>query len=169
MFVDLTAAYDTAWHRGLTCKFLRLLLDRCMISMIMKLVGNSSFTITTGSRKQSRMRRLKNDFPQGSFMVALLFDINIHDLPATIARKFAYIDNLAILHSENNWLALKRNSYSKQSKPCLPISRKRSSSSLPPRQCMQLSTFTARRHSVSLASLTKVAPYVVMPNRPTSP
>ena len=25
VFVDLTAAYDTVWHRGLTCKLLRLL------------------------------------------------------------------------------------------------------------------------------------------------
>jgi len=28
MFVDLTAAYDTVWHRGLTCKLVQLLLDR---------------------------------------------------------------------------------------------------------------------------------------------
>ena len=35
VFVDLTAAYDTVWHRGLTCKLLRLLSDRHMIHMIM--------------------------------------------------------------------------------------------------------------------------------------
>jgi len=28
VFVDLTAAYDTVWHHGLTCKLLRLLHDR---------------------------------------------------------------------------------------------------------------------------------------------
>jgi len=27
LFVDLTAAYNTVWHRGLTCKLLRLLPD----------------------------------------------------------------------------------------------------------------------------------------------
>ena len=27
VFVNLTAAYDTVWHRGLTCKLLRLLPD----------------------------------------------------------------------------------------------------------------------------------------------
>ena len=27
LFVDLTAAYDTVWHRGLTCKLLSLLPD----------------------------------------------------------------------------------------------------------------------------------------------
>ena len=28
VFVDLTAAYDTVWHSGLTCKLLRLLPDK---------------------------------------------------------------------------------------------------------------------------------------------
>ena len=34
LFVDLTAAYDTVWHCGLTCKLLRLLPDKHMIQMI---------------------------------------------------------------------------------------------------------------------------------------
>ena len=38
VFVDLTAAYDTIWHRGLTCKLLRLLPNRHMVKMIMELV-----------------------------------------------------------------------------------------------------------------------------------
>ena len=53
-FVDLTAAYDTVWHRGLTCKFLRLLPDKHMVRMIVKLVRNRSFILTTGDSKQSR-------------------------------------------------------------------------------------------------------------------
>ena len=40
VFLDLTAAYDTVWHRGLTCKLLRLLPDRYMVCMIMELVHN---------------------------------------------------------------------------------------------------------------------------------
>ena len=31
VFVDLTAAYDIVWHHGLTCKLLRLLLDKHMV------------------------------------------------------------------------------------------------------------------------------------------
>jgi len=31
VFVDVTAAYDTLWHRGLTCKLLRLLPHRHMV------------------------------------------------------------------------------------------------------------------------------------------
>ena len=34
VFVDLTAAYDTVLHRGLTCKLLRLLPDRHMVHVI---------------------------------------------------------------------------------------------------------------------------------------
>ena len=49
VFVDLTAAYDTVWHRSLTCKLLRLLPDRHIVSFIMELVRNRSFTLTTGN------------------------------------------------------------------------------------------------------------------------
>jgi len=44
VFLDLTAAYDTVWHRSLICKLLQLLPDRHMVHMIMKMVGNGSFT-----------------------------------------------------------------------------------------------------------------------------
>ena len=68
VFIDLTAAYDTVWHRGLTCKFLRLFPDKHMVKMIMELVRNRSFTLTTGDSKQSRLCRLKNGVPQGSVL-----------------------------------------------------------------------------------------------------
>ena len=55
VFVDLTAAYDTVCHRGLTCKLLRLLPDKHMVKMIMELVRNQSFTLITGDSKQSRL------------------------------------------------------------------------------------------------------------------
>ena len=55
VFVNLTAAYDTVWHRGLTCKLLRLLPDKHMVRMIMELVRNRSFTHTTGDSMRSRL------------------------------------------------------------------------------------------------------------------
>jgi len=54
----LTATYDTVWHRGLTCKLLRLLPDKYMARMIMELVGNRSFILTTGNGKRSMLRHL---------------------------------------------------------------------------------------------------------------
>ena len=107
VFVDLTAAYDTVWHRGLTCKLLRILPDKHMIRMIMELVRNRSFTLTTGDSKQSRLRSRKNGVPLGSVLAPLLFNIYKYDLPSIISRKFAYTDDLALLHSSGNWKDLK--------------------------------------------------------------
>ena len=103
VFIDLTAAYDTVWHRGLTCKLLRLLPDKHMVKMIMELVRNRSFTLITDDNKQSRLRRFKNGVPQGSVLAPLLFNIYTYDLPSMISRKFAYADDLALLHSSGNW------------------------------------------------------------------
>ena len=80
VFVDLTAAYDTVWHRGLTCKLLRLLPDKHMVRMIMELVRNRSFTLTTGDCKQSRLKRFQNGLPQGLVLASLLFNIYTYDL-----------------------------------------------------------------------------------------
>ena len=74
-----------------------------MVRMIMELVRNQSFTLTTGDSKQSRLRRLKNGVPQGSVFPAFLFNIYTYDLPFMIFRKFAYADDLALLHSSGNW------------------------------------------------------------------
>ena len=74
-----------------------------MVKMIMELVQNRSFTLTTSDSKQSRLRRLKNSIPQGSVLAPLLFNIYTYDLPSMISRKFAYADDLALLHSSGNW------------------------------------------------------------------
>jgi len=106
VFVYLTAAYDTVWHRGLTCKLLRLLPDRHMVRMIMEMVSNRSFTLTTGNGQRSRLRRLKNGVPQGYVLALLLFNIYISDLPTTISRKYAYADDPAIMHADGDWQAV---------------------------------------------------------------
>ena len=63
VFVDLTAAYDTVWHHGLTCKLLKLLPDKHMVQMIVELVRNRSFILTTGDSKPSWLLSLKNGLP----------------------------------------------------------------------------------------------------------
>ena len=107
VFVNLTAAYDTVWHRGLACKLLRLLPDKHMVKMIMELVRNRSFILSTGDSKQSRLRRLKTGFPRGLVLAPLLFNTYMYDLLSMISRKFAYADDLAMLHSSGNWKDLK--------------------------------------------------------------
>ena len=71
--------------------------------MIMELVRNRSFALTTGDSKQSRLRRLKNGVLHGSVLAPLLFNIYTYDLPSMISRKFAYADDLVLLHSSGNW------------------------------------------------------------------
>ena len=51
IFVNLTAAYDIVWNRGFTRKHLRLLQDKHMVRIIMELVRNKNFILTTGDSK----------------------------------------------------------------------------------------------------------------------
>ena len=74
-----------------------------MVRMIIELVQNRSFTLTTSDSNQSRLRHLKNDVSQGLVLAPLLFNIYTYDLSSMISRKFAYADNLALLHSSGNW------------------------------------------------------------------
>jgi len=72
----------------------------------MEMVGNRSLTLTTGNSKRSSLRRLKNGVPQGSVLAPLLFNIYISDLPSTISRKYAYTDDLAIMHADGDCQAV---------------------------------------------------------------
>ena len=105
VFVDLTAAYDTVCHRDLNCKLLRLLPDKHMVRMIMELVRNRSFTLTPGGSKQSRLRRLRNGLPQGSVLDPLLFNVYTCDLPSMTSQKYAYVDDISLLHASRDWKA----------------------------------------------------------------
>ena len=69
----------------------------------MELVRNRSFTLTTGDSKQSRLRRLKNGVPRESVLAPSYLTF-IHTIfSSMIYRKFAYADDLALLHSSGNW------------------------------------------------------------------
>ena len=70
----------------------------------MVLACDRSFTLATGNGKRSRLQRLKNSVPQGSVLAPLLFYIS--DLPATVSIKYAYANDLAIIHADEDWQAV---------------------------------------------------------------
>ena len=103
VFLDLTAAYDTVWHRGLHLKLLRIIPDRHMLGFIMDMLSNRSFVVHTSDGQRCRLRRMKNGVPQGSVLSPMLFNIYISDLPETTSRKYGYADDLAILLRRPSW------------------------------------------------------------------
>jgi len=45
---------------------------------------------------------------RGSVLAPLLFNIYISDLPTTVSRKYAYVDDLTITHAGGDWQAVER-------------------------------------------------------------
>jgi len=39
-------------------------------------------------------------------LASLLFNICIYDLPTTVSRKYAYADDLAVIHADGGWQAV---------------------------------------------------------------
>ena len=82
VFVNLTAAYDTVWHRGLTCKLLRLLFDKHMVRMIMELVRHRSFTLVPVTASKAGYAVLKTAFLRDrSWLSSYLTSIRTTFLP----------------------------------------------------------------------------------------
>ena len=103
VLLDISAAYDTVWLRGLHLKLLQMIPDRHMVKFIMEMLYNRSFTLNTSDGQCSRQRRLKNGVPHGSVLAPMLFNVYIHDLPVTQAKKYGYADDLAILLQKKSW------------------------------------------------------------------
>jgi len=165
VFVDLTAAYDTVWHHGLTCMLLQLLPDRHMVHMVMEMVGNRSFTLTTENSKRSRLHCVNNGVPHGS-VLAFLFNIYISDLPTTVSKKYAYAGDLAIMHADGDWPIVE----GVLTKDMATVSEYLQTSKLnlsPTKWWSQPSTST-RKLNMSLKSNTKMKPCPSAPSPNTS-
>ena len=101
VMVDLTAAYDTAWHQGLTLKLLRTIPDRHLVRFIMNILSNRSFKLKTSAGQISRPRILKNGLPQGSTLSPILLNIYISDIPTTASHQYGYADDMALFTPTN--------------------------------------------------------------------
>ena len=102
LLIDLTAAYDTVWHRGLTLKLLQCIPSKGMVRLIMNMLTNRSFILHLGS-ENSKQRRLLNGVPQGSVLAPILFNIYTADIPNCTSRKFIYADDIALLRRSRNF------------------------------------------------------------------
>ncbi len=96
VLIDLTAAYDTVWHRGLYLKLLCIIPDVKLVRFMMVMIQNRSFYVETSSGERSRKRMLRNGLPQGSVLAPILFNIYTSDLPPTTSKQFLYADDSAL-------------------------------------------------------------------------
>ena len=107
VLVDLSAAYDTIWHRGLTLKLLKTLPSKDMVRVIMSMISQRRFHVHIGGKK-SRCRTLINSVPQGSVLVPLLFNLYTHEIPPTTSKKYIYADDIALMTSQKGFLEIER-------------------------------------------------------------
>lgn len=95
VFLDLSAAFDTVWKRGLLLKLSRIIPCRLTLRLLMNILSDRNFQVTMNG-KTSRMRILNNGLPQGSVLSSFLYSLYTSDLPDTVSRKFIYADDIAI-------------------------------------------------------------------------
>ena len=96
VFLDLTAAYDTVWHKGLLVKLSKVL-PCWAVSVIELLLGQRRFRVHMGDISSS-WRMQNNGLPQWAVLAPTLFNLYINDLPATACRKLIYADDICLAH-----------------------------------------------------------------------
>ena len=102
--VDLTVAYGTVWFDGLLhLKIPCMLPDRHMVSFVMELLTNRSFTLRTCDGKIIRLRLIHNGVTQGCNLAPTLFNIYISDIPKTPSKRYGYADDLVLLAAHQTW------------------------------------------------------------------
>lgn len=94
VFIDLTAAYDTVWKKGLLYKLIKIIPCLRIIDTVANMLTDRLFRILLNDQC-SRFRKLNNGLAQGSVLSCLLFNLYTHDLPTSISRKFLYADDMA--------------------------------------------------------------------------
>lgn len=78
VFVDLSAAYDTVWKRGLLFKLSQIIPCLKTLALVMDMLSDRSFQVEM-NRKTSRKRVLNNGLPQISVLASFLYCVYTND------------------------------------------------------------------------------------------
>ena len=102
VFLDISKAFDSVWHRGLLHKMLEAGISLSMVQLIRSFLIGRSFRVKLRSCR-STGRRIEAGVPQGSVLSPLLWNIFVSDLPTSPRTELAlYADDTAILASSRN-------------------------------------------------------------------
>lgn len=107
VFIDLSAAFDTVWTKGLLLKLGKIVKNQTIITLFTQLLSNRKLQVKLGDQK-SNYRILNNGLRQGSILSPILFNTYISDLPELTCRKFQYADDLAIATQNKSFIALEK-------------------------------------------------------------
>lgn len=95
VFLDLTAAYDTVWKKGLLMKLSRIIKCKKTLILLTNILSDRCLRVEM-NEEISRKRILNDGLPQGSVLSCVLYCLYTSDLPNTQSRKFIYADDIAM-------------------------------------------------------------------------
>lgn len=107
VLIDLSAAYDTVWKKGLMYKLVKVLPCLQLCDVICNILSDRYFQVLLDD-KLSSTKKLNNGLPQGSVLACILFNLYIHDLPPSMSRKFLYADDKAYAYQHKNFRTINK-------------------------------------------------------------
>lgn len=102
VLLDLSAAYDTVWKRGLLMKLSKIIPCRKTLSLLTNMLSDRTFQVSING-KCSRKRSLNNGLPQGSVLSCILYCLYTSDIPKLRSRQFIYADDIAIAYQAKSF------------------------------------------------------------------